>query len=152
AYDSSGKLPVTLGTTQVTFDGMPAPLLSVVAGEIWAVAPYGVGGKSQTQVKVSTAAGSANTTVPVGVVVPAVFGVQAASGGRRLVALNDDGSLNGAQNPAKVGSEVAVFATGLGQTTPASMDGVARTADRAVAASMEVFVNNAPATVVYAGP
>src|SRR5262249_53935467 len=40
SYDSSGKLPFSIGATQVSFDDLPSPLLSVVSGEIWAVAPY----------------------------------------------------------------------------------------------------------------
>jgi uncharacterized protein (TIGR03437 family) len=152
SYDSSGKLPFSMGGTQVAFDDVPATLLSVVSGEIWAVVPYGLSGKSQTLMKVSTAAGSATASIPVAPVAPGVFGVKDSSGKRRLVALNEDGSRNSPQNPAEAGSEVALYATGLGQTSPPSLDGFGRTADRSVAADIEAYVNNARAAIVYAGP
>ena len=38
-------------------------------------------------------------------------------------ALNQDGTLNTAENPAQVGSTVSVFATGLGPILPAAADG-----------------------------
>ena len=50
---------------------------------------------------------------------PAVFTVD----GVHAVALNQDGSVNSAANPAAVGSVVAVWATGLGPITPAQADG-----------------------------
>jgi uncharacterized protein (TIGR03437 family) len=42
---------------------------------------------------------------------------------RYAAALNQDGSLNSADNPAAPGSIVSVFATGLGPTTPSQPDG-----------------------------
>jgi uncharacterized protein (TIGR03437 family) len=50
---------------------------------------------------------------------PAVFKVD----GVHAAALNQDGSINSAQNPAPVGSIVSVFATGLGPITPSVGDG-----------------------------
>ena len=40
-----------------------------------------------------------------------------------LAALNQDGTVNSADNPASPGSIVSIFATGLGRMTPAAIDG-----------------------------
>jgi uncharacterized protein (TIGR03437 family) len=81
-----------------------------------------------------------------------VFYVVDWTGARDVVALNADGSRNSPQSPAQPGSEVALYATGLGQTQPASVDGVKRAADRILAGSLKVQVNGVNATLVYAGP
>ena len=40
-----------------------------------------------------------------------------------LAVVNQDGTLNTADNPAAQGSAITVYVTGLGQTSPASVDG-----------------------------
>jgi uncharacterized protein (TIGR03437 family) len=42
--------------------------------------------------------------------------------------VNQDGSLNSASNPAKFGSVIVLYVTGLGQTTPPSVDGLVNSA------------------------
>lgn len=50
---------------------------------------------------------------------PGVFTVD----GNFAAALNEDGTVNSFTNPAKLGSIVSVFATGLGPISPAQADG-----------------------------
>jgi uncharacterized protein (TIGR03437 family) len=52
-------------------------------------------------------------------VAPAVFTVD----GVHAAALNQDGTINSADNPAAPGTVVTVFATGLGPITPPQADG-----------------------------
>src|ERR1035437_1724786 len=50
--DQQGRIATTLSQVQVLFDGNPAPLIYVSAKQISAMAPYGLAGKSTTQVQV----------------------------------------------------------------------------------------------------
>jgi len=50
---------------------------------------------------------------------PGVFTVD----GYHAVALNQDGTINSASNPAPAGTNVTIFATGLGPVEPAQPDG-----------------------------
>ena len=77
-----------------------------------------------------------------------------------LAALNQDGSVNSAENPASAGSVVSVFGTGFGVMAPAALDGA--TPCKAVSKPVPVFsfamfgdsavpAFSAPATVEYIG-
>ena len=57
-------------------------------------------------------------------VVPARLGIFTLDGSGRgqATVLNDDGSLNTAENPAKQGSVIVLFVTGEGLTDPAGVD------------------------------
>src|SRR5262249_5300750 len=46
ALDANGRLATELADTQLLFDGTPAPLLSVGEGQVKAIVPYAVAGKS----------------------------------------------------------------------------------------------------------
>ena len=49
--DSRGYVATSLSDTQVLFDGVAAPLIYTWAGQVSAVVPYEVSGKTSTQVK-----------------------------------------------------------------------------------------------------
>ena len=105
---------------EVTFDGTPAPLLWVQDSQINAVVPWSLTPGQNTQVCVSVNNAKTNClTWPVAQAAPAVFTVD----GFHAAAVNQDGTLNSASNPAPVGSIVSVWATGLGPITPAQADG-----------------------------
>jgi uncharacterized protein (TIGR03437 family) len=112
--------PTQPSGVEVTFDGTPAPLLWVQDAQINAVAPWSLTPGQNTQVCVSYNNANANClTWAVTQQVPGIFTVD----GTHALAMNQDGSLNSAQNPAPVGSIVTVWATGLGPITPAQADG-----------------------------
>ena len=73
------------------------------------------------------------------------------TGGSDVLALNQDGSVNGPDNPAARGSIAALFATGAGQTTPASVTGVPATVGT-TAAPASVTLAGRQAEILYAGP
>lgn len=117
---ASSQFPNKVADVQVTFDGVPAPLLWVQDGQINVVTPFSLTAGQDTQICVNY--GTVQThclTWPVVQAAPAVFMVD------RLyaAALNQDGTYNSASNPATPGSIVTVYATGLGPISPSQADG-----------------------------
>ncbi len=112
--------PTAVQNVQVTFDGKPAPLLWVQDSQINAIAPWSLTPGQNTRVCVLTGATTTNClTKAVAQTSPGVFTID----GYYAAALNQNGTVNSAANPAKAGSIVTVFATGLGPITPAQNDG-----------------------------
>jgi uncharacterized protein (TIGR03437 family) len=123
--------PNSLANVQVTFDGVPAPLLYVSSGQINLQVPFEVAQNPSTVMTISIAADSAGAysvaasrTFAVAKSLPSLFvnpSVSPATCDPRLagaavvaaVALNSDGSQNGCGNPAKPGSQVTVFLNGV---------------------------------------
>ena len=112
--------PTQAENVEVTFDGKPAPLLWVQDAQINVVAPWSLTPGQATQICASYHNVKTNClTWPVAQVAPAVFTVD----GVHAAAVNQDGTINAADNPAAPGSIVSVFATGLGPITPPQADG-----------------------------
>ena len=120
---SDGTVTNLLAGTQVLFDGVAAPMVYTLAGQVSAVVPYGVAGKTSTQVQVQYQSSVSNTlTVPVRAATPAIFSLDATGVGPGAI-LNQDTSINSTGNPAARLSVIAIYCTGGGVTTPASKDG-----------------------------
>jgi uncharacterized protein (TIGR03437 family) len=120
--DDTGHAPNNLAGTQVFFDGIAAPLLYTSSGEVGVVAPLEIAGPT-TKVQVAyNGRLSPTVTFPFVQAVPALFALDGTGGGQGAI-LNDDGSVNGWEHPAKPGSFVSLYATGLGPTDPVSEDG-----------------------------
>lgn len=119
AVFSAGVLPTTLAGTQVLVNEIPAPLLYVSPTQINFQLPA-VGGTSAAVVVVSNGIRSLPVAVSLAAVVPGIFTAGATSQG---AVLNEDSSLNSAQNPAVAGSVIQIYATGLGATNPAVPSG-----------------------------
>ncbi len=150
---SDGKVATTLGGTQVTFDGTPAPLLYASSGQVAAVVPYGVDGKLGTQVRVTSTSGTSDSVaLPVTPAAPSVFSMDYTGSGQGAV-VNQDGTVNSYKTPAKAGSIVSIFATGEGQTQPGGVDGkIATAASLPIPArAVTVLINGKQADVLYAG-
>jgi uncharacterized protein (TIGR03437 family) len=120
--DAQGRIAREAAGTRVWFDEITAPLFYTQAGQINAQVPYGIAGHQQVMVQVQTGGTLSNVTlVPVAAAAPGLF---ALSGGRGPGAiLNSDLALNSAARPAARGSEVVLYATGEGLTTPAAAEG-----------------------------
>src|ERR1035438_8248659 len=118
--DLQTGFPKQLANVLVTFNGTPGPLLYVQDNQINAIAPWSLPSGQTVQICVVYNGNTTNClTRPVLDFHPGVFTVD----GSYAAALNQDGTLNTAANPAPVGSTVSVFATGLGAITPPEADG-----------------------------
>ena len=151
---AAGLVDTSLAGVRVLFDGVPAPLIYVQAGQVSAVVPYSVSGKTSTQVQLEYQGRLSNTiTLPVTATAPGLFTADASGSGQAAV-LNQDGvTVNGPANPAPVGSVISLFATGEGQTDPPGVDGKpANTAPLPKPlATVTVTIGGINAEVVYAG-
>ena len=111
--------PTTAGGTEVTFDDKPAPLVWVQDRQLNVSVPWSVAGPT-TDVCVYRNGTKANCLAwPVAQVAPGVFMADS----EYAAALNADGTVNSAENPAQPGSTVSIFANGLGPISPAQGDG-----------------------------
>jgi uncharacterized protein (TIGR03437 family) len=113
--------PTRVSEVQVTFDGNPAPILWTQDGQVNVVAPWSLDTSRNTQVCVTYREVALKcVSWPTAGWTPGVF---MNYGTTFAVALNQDGSVNSATNPAASGSVVSVFANGLGSITPQQADG-----------------------------
>jgi uncharacterized protein (TIGR03437 family) len=148
-FDADGNFTLTVAGTQVLFDGVAAPLLSVSAGQVGAVVPFGVSGT--TQMVVSNGAGQTSpASLPVVDATPALF-TSSGLGSGQASAVNQDRTVNSATNPAPAGSVISLYATGLGPVTPAGVDGAVATVLAPVNLPIRVLIGGLPAYVLYAG-
>ncbi len=145
----NGALTTSLGGVQVLFNGIAAPLLYVGPAQINAVVPGGVFGQDTVTMQIVSPTGTIGGVdlfiVPSQ---PEVF----ARGDGFAIALNQDGSLNGASNPAALGSVVTVWGTGAGTPNGMDMDGeIVGTQLAAPAVPVAVLANSLSLEVMYAG-
>ncbi|MGA2131577.1 MAG: hypothetical protein ABSH50_04605 [Bryobacteraceae bacterium] len=149
--NSAGNVSTSLQGYTVTFDGVAAPLLYAAAGQINAVVPFSVAGKSSTVMELWAPANTRySVTLPVSPAAPAIFELGTSGQGGIL---NGDYSVNSAAHPAPRGSTVAIYATGTGVLTPASADGVVISATNppVSAAPVTVTIGGQAAIVSYQG-
>lgn len=152
---SDGQIATELAGVRVLFDAVPAPLLFVSRGQIGAVIPYSVGpGADLNDRPLATVERDgevATRFVSLVPALPALFTLDA-SGGGQAAALNQDGTVNGADNPARPGDVVVLYATGEGETDPPGVDGkIAADILPQPLLPVEVTIGNQAADVLYAG-
>ncbi len=150
---STLPLPDALGGTIVTVNGRAAPLLYVSPGQINAQFPFEVASFPSANVVVITGTGG-SPAEPVSTlgVSAGVFTLDGTGRGP-AAALHLDGRVVSAQQPARRGEVIQIFATGLGATNPVLASGVPAGASPPVATVMTpaVLVGGARAQVVFSG-
>ncbi|HLX44296.1 MAG TPA: SBBP repeat-containing protein [Bryobacteraceae bacterium] len=152
----TGLVATTVAGVQVLVGGTPAPLTYVSATQINAVAPYeiaaNVGGTVPVQVVYNSVPG---TVLNASVIATSPGIINFDDGNGQGAIVNNDGSLNSANNPAARGSLISIYATGEGQTNPAGIDG--RLANDTLdalprpVASVGVTIAGVPCDIKYAG-
>jgi len=108
----NGAFTASLGGYQVLFDGVAAPLLYAGPTQINTIVPHELRGQDYTHLQIVGPAGTIDgPTLALRPARPEIF--QNSQTGL-AAALNEDGSINSPENPAKPGSIVSIFVTGYG--------------------------------------
>lgn len=112
-------IPGSLGGATVMIGGHPAPLLFVSPVQINAQVPFEVEGSNSPTLTVNLN-GSSSTpiTLPLAPSAPGIFTVTQNGAGRGAILHAASGAAVTADNPARPGELLEVFATGLGAVTP----------------------------------
>lgn len=151
--DPSGRMNTELAGTRVWFDEWPAPLLYTSDTEVGVIAPYGIAGRSSTQLRIEYSGQAIYAgDLPVAATAPGLFTADMSGSGQGAI-LNQDFSANSRSRPAEAGSWVALFLTGEGQTVPAGVDGaIAGDAPPTPALPVRALIDGQyEAEVLYAG-
>jgi uncharacterized protein (TIGR03437 family) len=147
----NGAIPFSLDGVSVLVNLFGAPRLTYVGY----VSPTQVNfllptdlASTATTVQVRNPAGI-STTVPL--TVQANAAQLFTSDGKSVLGTHTNGTLVGKSAPAVPGETIAIYATGLGATTPAQIPGMVPVAPAALATLPQVTIGGAPATVSSAG-
>lgn len=135
-------LPKTMVDIQVLVNGQQAPLYYVSPGQINMLVPENAPTSGTAEVDVmraSTGQILGSYTVPMDVASPGLF----LRGATQVAALNQDNSINSAQNPAATGTVIQLFATGPGPVPGGPTDGNAPTGAVATPYKPRVVINPA---------
>ena len=143
---SSYPVQTTLGDVQVLVDGAPAPLYIVYPGQINFIVPNGArtSGYADLQViQVSTGQILGAAQLPMYAVAPAAFPYPGGQTGATVyaAAINQDGTVNSAGNPALRGDVISLYMTGEGNVPGEPPDGVPATAALSAPVPITVLLN-----------
>ena len=149
---ATGRLSTQVAQTRILFDGVPAPIIYVSAGQVSCIAPYSLASKSSVNVVVEYQGQNSNAvTVAVHATRPALFTANASGSGQGAI-LDQDNSVNSPSNQADRGSVVVLYATGEGATNPAGVDGqIANSVFPKPLGAVSVTIGGIEAEVLYAG-
>ena len=145
---TSVPFPYSLGGVSVTVNGTPAPIIYADTGQVNFQVPYETGLGTATIIVSVNGVPSASAQVAIAQTAPGLL----FSTGNQAVAQNQDYSLNGPANPAKVGSYITLYLVGGGAATPPVNTGVAAPASPlSTFGAVGTTVGSVPANVVFAG-
>ncbi len=147
-FGPDGRVATELGGVQVLFNNRPAPLVYAQKDQINVVVPMLPAAGEPVLEVVHGARSAGRLRYSETAVAPRVF-----QNGSYVAAVNQDGTVNSPGNPARLGTVVAIYATGLGRTVPPMPDGEIRLTDLpAVAYPVEIRSSSGRRLeVVYAG-
>jgi len=149
----SGNLPTSLGGTTVTVNGTAVPIAYASQFRADVQIPQGLAWGSDAVFQVGYNGMTTPTvTLEVASTGPGIYTLQSGGGGP-IKAINQDGSLNGILHPAPAGTYIALYASGLGATTPSVAAGTITPSDQLYPTNQPVTasIGGVPCTVLYAG-
>jgi uncharacterized protein (TIGR03437 family) len=124
---------------QVFVDELPAPVLYASSAQMNAIVPFGVSGRKRVTVSVRrNGAETAQAELAIVSGQPELF--KDAHG--YAAALNEDGTLNSKDNPAKSGSVITVWGTGAGGWAEGTQDGSFNAIEPLVSLPLSVAADN----------
>ncbi|MFN0100660.1 MAG: BACON domain-containing protein [Bryobacteraceae bacterium] len=151
--NSVGTIDPTLSDTQVLFDSLPGTVLYTSQSQINVVVPYGIFGRLSVRMTVAYR-GQVSSSIELRVAdaAPAIFAV---AGSNQGAIVNQNNTVNTANNPAAKGSVITVYLTGEGQTNPGGQDGRVTPIDgtqlKRPLLPVTATIGGIPAVVEYAG-
>ena len=150
--DANGLVPTNVGGTSVYVNGVLAPVLYASPNQVAAVVPFGITSSlAQLYVQYQNVT-SAPFNLSVASQIPAIFTLNSSGVGQAAAINNQDGSINDAGHPAKVGDYIQLYITGAGQTSPSGTDGLISTGPGPVpAGAVNVTIGGQHASVNFAG-
>jgi uncharacterized protein (TIGR03437 family) len=151
AHDESGNMLTDLAGIEVTFNGVPAPIVYASGPVMAVIVPFEVSAANQADMQV-TYDGVPSKLITLNVVpsAPGIFTINSAGNGQAAI-LNGDYSVNSDANPAAQGSYISVYATGGGQTSPPDSTGALAQGIAQVTLPVTATIGGQPAQVLYAG-
>jgi uncharacterized protein (TIGR03437 family) len=144
---SSVPLPLSLGQTSVTFNGIEAPLFFVSSGQINAQVPFTIPPGTAT-VQVTQSGMSTVQTINVGTYSPGIFVLDQAGTGAFFHNSTFTEVTSG--SPANPGEAIVIYATGLGPVSPAGVTGAAA-GSSLTTTKPTVTIGGISANVLYSG-
>lgn len=147
--NSAGRVATESGRTRVLFDGIPAPVLYASSSQVNVVVPYALPSTVSTRVVAEyNGVTTPSALVPLVAVNPSIV----FNGTGQAVVVNQDGSVNAPDRPARRGSVIVFFASGEGSTSPVGVDGRVGVAPLArPTREVSVRIGGRVADVLYAG-
>jgi uncharacterized protein (TIGR03437 family) len=143
----------TVADTTVLFGNVPAPILYTSVNQTSVVVPFQVAGQPTVDIKVQRA-GQTSVALTVRIVdyAPGLFTTNQQGTGQGAI-VNQNGTVNAANNPAARGSVVALYLTGAGlvSTNPATGSVVPADPLPVITASVAVTIGGVAARVDYKG-
>jgi uncharacterized protein (TIGR03437 family) len=147
-------LPTALGDSCLTVNGMPAPMLFVSPSQINAQLPFETTG-NVTLILRTPGGVSDNFNLTLLPGAPSVFrsGVAGPDTNVATIVRDANNTIVTASNPVHRGDTLVIYATGLGQTTPAVTAGLPAPSDTlaGVLVPPKVDLGGTPLTVLFAG-
>ena len=148
--------PTTLANVQVTFDGIPAPILYTMNNKLSVVVPWAISGRLSTQLVVRYLNLSSNAlSLQVATIAPGLYTVDASGTGQAAILnyhTNGTVDLNASNRPIERGGAIAVYGTGGGTTSPFGVDGAVTPAILyPLNANVTAIIGGKPMQVIYSG-
>jgi uncharacterized protein (TIGR03437 family) len=156
-FDENGRLASEVAGVRVLVDGIPAPIIFASLGQTTFVTPNEIGESFDLVVENNGQRSDALGVpfafelyrTPAG---PGLFALSYENTGWQAAALNQDGSINGPSNPARLGEAIVLFGTGMGKMTPELPTGSIVGSDLPrIDGSVRVEIGERDAKVLYAG-
>jgi uncharacterized protein (TIGR03437 family) len=150
SFGADGRFTSERAGVRVLFDDVPAPLIYVSATQTSAIVPYAVASRPTTQMTIEYQGNrSAPLPLPVAATQPGLFTANSSGQGPGAI-LNQSGTVNSANTPARPGEIIVLYGTGEGLTDPPAADGALSGASRIVA-PVSVRIGGETADILYAG-
>jgi uncharacterized protein (TIGR03437 family) len=147
---ASNVLPSFLGSLNVYFNGIPAPLYFASNGQINAQVPYEVA-PGPVNIEVDGLQ-VVRLSATVAATAPGIFTTNGAGTGAGVVLRANDYQLVSQTTPTTAGAAILIYCTGLGAVATPVVDGNPAPAQPpTTVAAPQVTIGNVPAPVLYSG-